>query len=302
MPHQRAAIERIASSPSRRTVVLLVLLAGLSGCGTTRVTDTSRTATEQLLISQAVDEAVSDIDFRVLDGKKVFFDPQFIDKSVDGGYVVSSLRQQLLAHGALLQEDRAKATVVVEARAGSVGTDRQDVLIGVPQMTLPAVYPGVPSMIPEIPFAKKTNQRGVAKIAVFAYNRLTGRPVWQSGTVLTDADSRDTWVLGAGPFRRGSLGEGLDLGVVHVDIPMLAGRDEENVTGPWITATQRAYWPEPPQARLGTPMILTTATLPAPAPTAAPPAPTGPALIVPAPPAPPAITAPGNISAPAFDR
>jgi hypothetical protein len=281
MPHERTAIELIASrTPPGRTAILLALIVGVSGCGTTRVTDTSRTATEQLLISQAVDEAVSDIDFRILDGKKVYFDPQFIDKSVDGGYVVSSLRQQLLAHGALLQEDRAKATVVVEARAGSIGTDRQDVLIGVPQMTLPAVYPGVPSMIPEIPVAKKTNQRGVAKIAVFAYNRLTGRPVWQSGTVLTDADSRDTWVLGAGPFRRGTLGEGLDLGVVHVDIPMLAGRDEEKVTGPWITATQRAYWPEPPQARLGTPMILTTATLSAPAPT-------GTTLVVPTPAAPP---------------
>jgi len=260
-------------TPLRRTVVLLALAAGLTGCGTTRVTDTSRTATEQLLISQAVDEAVSDIDFRILDGKKVFFDPQFVDKSVDGGYVVSSLRQQLLAHGALLQEDRAKATIVVEARAGSVGTDRQDVLIGVPQMTLPAVYPGVPSLIPEIPVAKKTNQRGVAKIAVFAFNRLTGRPVWQSGTVQTDADSRDTWVLGAGPFRRGTLGEGLDLGMVHVDIPMLAGRDEERIGGPWIMATQRAYWPDPPQARLGPPALVPVAA-------------TAPALIVPTAPAP----------------
>ena len=253
-----------ARAAARRCALLFALVVGLTGCGTTRVTDSSRTATEQLLISQAVDEAVSDIDFRVLDGKKVFFDPQYVDKSVDAGYVVSSLRQQLLAHGALLQEDRAKATIVVEARAGSVGTDRQDVLIGVPQMALPAVYPGVPSMIPEIPVAKKTNQRGVAKIAVFAYNRMTGRPVWQSGTVMTDADSRDTWVLGAGPFRRGTLGEGVNLGMLNVDIPMLAGRDEEHIGGPWITATQRVYWPEPPQARLGTAVVVPVeATAPA---------------------------------------
>jgi hypothetical protein len=247
----------------RRTACLLglVLSTTLAGCGTTRVTDTTRTATEQLLVSQAVDDAITKIDFRLLEGKKVFFDPQFVEKSQDGGYVVSSIRQQLLAHGALLQEDRAKATIVVEARAGGIGTDRQDVLIGVPQMTLPAIYPGVPSLIPEIPVAKRTNQRGVAKIAVFAYNRLTGRSVWQSGTVETDATARDTWVVGAGPFRRGTLGESLDLAGMHLDIPMLAGRDEDENRTPWVSTTQPAYWPDPPQARLGPP-IATALSLP----------------------------------------
>lgn len=238
--------------PGRRYRFALLLAACLTtttpACGTTRVTDTSRSATEQLLISQAVDEAVSQIDFRVLAGRKVFFDPQCLDKTVDAGYVISSLRQQLLAHGALLQEERAKATIVVEARAGGIGTDRQDVLIGVPQMTLPAVYPGIPSVIPEIPFAKRTNQKGVAKIAVFAYNRVTGQPLWQSGIVRTDATARDTWVAGAGPFRRGTIGESIDLAGFHLDIPLLAGRDESEPALPWVSATQTAYWPEPPPA------------------------------------------------------
>jgi hypothetical protein len=189
---------------------------------------------------------VSSIDFRVLAGKKVFFDAQYLEKSaVDAGYVVSSLRQQLAAHGALLQEQRDKATVVVEARAGGIGTDRQDVLIGVPQMTLPALYPGVPSVIPEIPVAKRTSQRGAAKIAVFAFNRTTGQPVWQSGTVQADATARDTWVLGAGPFRRGTLDTGLDLGLMHVTIPLLSGVEEETEPTPWLGAVQAASWSEP---------------------------------------------------------
>jgi hypothetical protein len=61
----------------------------LIGCGTTRMSDTQRTATEQLLISNAVDQAVSQIDFRPLAGKRVYFDAQYLDGTVDKGYVVS---------------------------------------------------------------------------------------------------------------------------------------------------------------------------------------------------------------------
>src|SRR5439155_10449112 len=114
------------------------LLTLMLGCATTRMTDTARTATEQLLISNAVDQAVSQIDFRPLAGKTVFCDPQYLDGAVDRGYVISSLRQQLLAIGATLQDDRAKAEYVVEVRSGAIGTDRHSLLVGVPQMTVPA--------------------------------------------------------------------------------------------------------------------------------------------------------------------
>src|SRR5262245_30346366 len=100
-----------------RDVCLLLALAAV-GCGTTRVSDITRTATEQLLISNSVDQAVSEMDFTLLAGKPVYFDPQYLDGVVDKGYIISSLRQHLLASGCLLQDDRARATYVVEARSG----------------------------------------------------------------------------------------------------------------------------------------------------------------------------------------
>src|SRR5262245_42971968 len=114
------------------SVAAVAVFALAAGCGTTRMTDTQRTATEQLLISNAVDRAVSQLDFRCLAGKPVFFDPQFLDGTVDRGYLVASLRQHLFACGCQLTEDRAKAVYVVEARTGGVGTDRHSLLVGVP--------------------------------------------------------------------------------------------------------------------------------------------------------------------------
>src|SRR5437870_4778161 len=107
----------------------IAALGLLMGCGTTRMTDTQRTATEQLLISNAVDQTVSQLDLRFLADKSVFLDFQFLDNVADRGYLVSSLRQQLLACGCILQEERAKATYVVEARSGGAGTDRHSLLM-----------------------------------------------------------------------------------------------------------------------------------------------------------------------------
>lgn len=228
----------------------IAMLGLLMGCGTTRMTDTQRTATEQLLISNAVDQTVSQLDLRLLAGKSIFLDPQFLDSVTDRGYLVSSLRQQLLASGCTLQEDRAKATYVVEARSGGIGTDRHSLLIGVPQMTVPTFLPGQPSQIPEIPFAKKTDQQGVSKIAVFAYNRVTGQRVWQSGTVEAISTARDTWVFGAGPFRKGTILHGTEFAGEQIPIPNLGQKSghESEARSSIIPVTAASVWPEPPIA------------------------------------------------------
>lgn len=188
-------------------VVTGVGLMFLTACGTTRSTDTSRAASEMLLVSQAVDHAVAKIDFSPLSGQTVYLDVSAVEKDVvDRGYLVSVVRQQLLAAGALVQEERFRALYVVEIRSGAMGTDRHSLLIGTPAVSLPGVVPGIPSAsIPEIALAKKNDQRGVAKLGVFAYNRITGRALWQSGTVEAESRAHDTWLFGAGPFSRGTI-------------------------------------------------------------------------------------------------
>jgi hypothetical protein len=241
----RAQRKIVAGSWSARAAARVLASAALAfaaGCGTTRMTDTLRTATEQLLVSNAIDQAVSEMDFRALCGKTVFFDPQYLEGTVDRGYLISSLRQQLLACGCLLQDDRTKADYVVEVRSGGVGTDRHALLVGVPQMNVPTFVPGQPSQIPEIPLAKKTDQEGVAKIAVFAYNRQTGKPVWQSGAVEAQSTSRDTWVLGAGPFQWGTIRKGAEF----AGEPILPGGERKKADDDGgaaeLSVTEEATW------------------------------------------------------------
>lgn len=204
---------RHARCSARRSAVSLVLVAVvLTGCGTTRMSDSKRTATEQLLVSEAIERAVMRIDVRPLAGQRVFLDTAFLDDVADGKYLTSALRHQLLAAGCMLAPDRDSAMVVVEARAGTIGTDRSSVILGLPATSM--TLNGHDTSTPELALAKRSEQRGVAKLNVYAYERETGRPVWQSGMEHVASHSRNRWYFGAGPFQDGEI---------H-DQPAFAGR------------------------------------------------------------------------------
>jgi hypothetical protein len=201
---------RIASIRLAHTALPVALsLLALAGCGTTRSSDSLRTATEQLLISDAIDRAVQTVDFGPLSGQTVYLDDSKLEEVVDKNYLVSTLRQHLLASGCTLKNNRNDADFIVEARAGAVGTDRNDLLFGIPATNVPQLVPlqGVPTAIPEVPLAKRQDQRGIAKISMFAYHRESGRPVWQSGLASRQSSSNDVWLFGAGPFQYGSVAE-----------------------------------------------------------------------------------------------
>ncbi len=189
----------------------LLFVVAMVGCGTTRMTDTQRAASEMLLISQAVDLTIAQMDCSSLNSQSVYLDTQYLDGTVDKGYVISTLRQHLLASGVRLQEDRKSSDYVVEARSGGVGTDRHGLLVGIPQTSIPSISLIQATNIPEIALIKRTEMKGVAKLAVFAYERKSGNMVWQSGLTEARSNLRDTWVFGAGPFSRGTIRRGTEL-------------------------------------------------------------------------------------------
>lgn len=200
--------QRVSVRARTALIASAVALPWTVGCGTTRITDTSRTATEQLLISTAIDEATDQIDFSPLTGKTAFFDSSYLDDTVERQYVTDRIRQRMISQGCILKERMADATYVVEARAGAIGTDRDEKLVGIPAagFNMSARWrKGEPSSLSTLALVKSTNQKGVAKIGCFAYKRETGQAFWQSGTAPVTVNARQSWFLGVGPFLRGSL-------------------------------------------------------------------------------------------------
>jgi hypothetical protein len=185
-----------------------------AGCGINK----SRLATEQIVISDAVDKTVASIDFSPLSGRAVFFDTQYLDgvnMGVHGNikYVVSSLRQQMLAYDLRLQEKPDTAEYIVEARVGVLANDGYEVTYGIPGSAAVAsasallASPIPAPALPELSLGRRNHQVGTAKIGLFAFDRVTREPVWQAGVRKGASEARDTWLLGLGPYHRRTSAE-----------------------------------------------------------------------------------------------
>jgi hypothetical protein len=178
-------------------------------------------------MSDAVDSTISKIDFRPLTGYKVYLDTTFMASAgkpipgvpmqanlVTSDYVISSIRQQLTAAGCQIVDTKDVADIICEARCGALGTDGHNVTYGIPALnifggasSLMAAAPMLPT-IPEVSFAKKEVKSAASKIAVFAYDRETREPLWQSGIAQAGSNAKDTWFLGIGPIQQGSIYRG----------------------------------------------------------------------------------------------
>ena len=196
----------------RLALGIFLTLIFCAGCGTTKWSDTSRTATEQLLISSAMDDVIDEFNFYPLSGRKIFINDKGVS-STDKEYLLSILRQQLAANGTFIMEKKEDADYILEVSTGAVGTNRYDLMYGIPETSVPAVLSlGAGTTIPEISLIKKTDQKAQIKLTMWAYNQKTGAIIWQSGEKMKTASIRDRWILGAGPITKSSFNDKTQIG------------------------------------------------------------------------------------------
>jgi len=148
----------------------------------------------------------------------VFLETKYLD-CVDKNYIIIAMHQRMLASGAVLSDKPETADVIVEVGSGGVGTDGQELFVGVPEIPLP---PPSPVAIPRMNIFTRTRLNGTAKVVVVAYDAKTRMPVINAGWSLARSD-QNTWnFLGAGPIQTGLVPDQIaatgetDLSVVGV--------------------------------------------------------------------------------------
>lgn len=183
-------------------LILLALLA--AGCSTTKQSNTARTAREQLLISGAIDQSLSKVDFSSLNGQKVYLEEKYLE-CTDKGYLVSSIRHRAMYNGAHIVAKPEEADIVLELRSGGVGTDMADSYVGIPEIVLPGMM-----TLPQVKFINKTNQTAVAKIGLVAYDAKSQEMLGSGGVSAALADDNNWFVLGMGPYQNGTVKKEMD--------------------------------------------------------------------------------------------
>lgn len=162
----------IAPRPVIASSLVLTAAFLLAACTTERRTAPSRTASEQLMLSAAVDRAAQNLSLNVPHGTRVFLDASFFE-GTDSRYAVASIRERLLRRGARLTANRDDADMIVEIRSGALSIDENSLVVGIPQMDVPVPLAGS-FALPEIALFKRDRRQGVAKFAAVGYDAKTG--------------------------------------------------------------------------------------------------------------------------------
>ena len=179
---------------------LVLLLGSAAGCvNKQRMTEPIRSVGEQLLLSNSIDRALSELDLEAigrLKGFKVYLSTVYL-QTLDQEYLIGSLRDLLLSSGVLVVDDIAQAEMIVEIRSGANSLDSAAVTAGIAEdQALPNPVTGAPIALPELAFFKKQNIVSLTKVALVAYHADSREHVFSSGALLGGAYERHYQFLG----------------------------------------------------------------------------------------------------------
>lgn len=147
-------------------VLKLLFLLFLAGCTSRSVSNTPRTAIEQLLLSAAVDKAVLKFHMPELEGKKAYVDFANL-QSYDSEYVKSVVCNRIAQNRAVIIEKSEEADFIIRVSSGGVGNEYKETLVGIPAIPVP----GSPMTMPELALWKKVERDGIAKFLIAVYHR-----------------------------------------------------------------------------------------------------------------------------------
>lgn len=154
---------------------------------TRAVSNTPRTAVEQLLLSSAVDRALGKLELPMIRGRKVHISFEHLN-AVDAEYIRMATRVRLAQIGGLLVTKSEEADYTVEVASGGLGTEYKAMQIGLP----PLPMPNSPIPTPEANLYKTDERTGIFKLFIFVHQE--GKFV-ASAHYYAKADRREHFIL-----------------------------------------------------------------------------------------------------------
>lgn len=157
-------------------LVLLGVAAVLAGCASTSESNPGRTATEQLLMARAADEAVEGLRLPIPPGSRVFVENRYF-QGEGSTYATSAVRNALSEAGFALADERGHADAVFELRAGALSLEQMRRVVGLPPLAVPINENFNVVSLPELSLYSRRDRVGVAEFSGFVYDARTGAPL-----------------------------------------------------------------------------------------------------------------------------
>jgi len=147
-----------------KRAMLAIMFLCLGGCSSRLVTNTSRSAIEQMLLTGAVDKALKKFSLAEVKGAKVYLDFSNL-AAADAPYIKTAARARFSELGATLVDKGEEAELIAEIACGALGTEFKTSIVGLP----PLPVPNSPIPLPEASVYKSSERTGIVKILIFVH-------------------------------------------------------------------------------------------------------------------------------------
>ncbi len=178
---------RIEMMALKRFLCCVLMLLLVTGCAFSRTpSQTVRTATEQLLLSQAIERSLHDLSLPLPDGSTVMIEtvgfavPPTAFMPSDLNYARDTVAGRLGRLGYRIHPKDEEPTYLVRVLVQSLGTIQGETFWGMPSVAVLTVA------LPELTLYKEQRQSGYVRYSIDIYEVATGRFIrstpWYTGT------------------------------------------------------------------------------------------------------------------------
>ncbi len=186
-----------------RIFLIPLLPLVLGGCATITSQIHGRTATEQYLVTEAIQRAVNSVRWKTLQGRKIKMDLVGV-QSDDFPFIKTTIEREISRHHCLLVEDATRADVEMTVLIRSVGTDIWVSNFGIPLLV--TEYQGVPSSAGGLSIFSYNRQEGYCRMEFMGRDPVSKELLWQIPVVHGDSYFKTTTVLGIfGPYKSSDI-------------------------------------------------------------------------------------------------
>lgn len=174
-----------------RRALPALLLALAAGCSGTPRLELPRSATQQVLATEAIDRALAQFEFPDVAGRRVAVYVGAPGDAVDGDYLRVAVQIALLEQNAIVVPLDRDPDLVLAVLVGAMGLDQKGRFFGI-EGTAGGF---IPFTIPEIALYKKVRMEGFAKAEYALVDPHTGAIVHRSTPAQGDTWSEQTTLL-----------------------------------------------------------------------------------------------------------
>lgn len=183
---RKTGARRVLTTATERLLVGSMMLLLLTACAPAREqSKTSRTATEQLLLSQALERSLSGVSVPLPDGSSVAVETAGL-KDTDFAFTRELVASRLGLLGLRVQKKEEVANYLVRVIVQTLGTDQENSFFGMPPVTSVLL----PFALPELPIYKYEHQQAAVRLRLEIFERATGRFItstrWYEGLTYFD--------------------------------------------------------------------------------------------------------------------